>query len=145
MADVGPFAAPRGTMLELDVADGADALVVTGEADVSVLARNLIDNAVRYSPHGGRVSVWVGGDAAHPSAPVLQVDDDGPGIPEADREMVFDRFVRRDNAADQTGSGLGLAIVRQVASRQGAQVALSASPAGGLRVRVTWPVKLQAS
>jgi len=144
MADVGPFAATRGTTLELDVADGAAALTVAGDADVSVLARNLIDNAVRYSPHGGRVSVWVGGDAANPSAPVLQVDDDGPGIPEADREMVFDRFVRRDNAADQTGSGLGLAIVRQVALRQGAQVVLSESPAGGLRVRVTWPTRAGA-
>ena len=140
MADVGPFAAARGTTLELDVAEGADALTVTGDADVAVLARNLIDNAVRYSPHGGHVAVWVGGDVAH-QAPVLQVDDDGPGIPEADREMVFDRFVRRDNAADQTGSGLGLAIVRQVALRQGAEVALSESPAGGLRVRVTWPRK----
>ena len=144
MADVGPFAAARGTTLELDVADGADALAVTGDADVSVLARNLIDNAVRYSPPGGRVSVWVGGDPAQATAPVLQVDDDGPGIPQADREMVFDRFVRRDNAADQTGSGLGLAIVRQVALRQGAEVALSESPAGGLRVRVTWPPRAGA-
>ena len=141
MADVAPFADARATTLELDVADGADTLAVTGDADVSVLARNLIDNAVRYSPHGGHVWVWVGTEAAHPSAPVLQVDDDGPGIPEADREMVFDRFVRRDNAADQTGSGLGLAIVRQVALRQGAAVALSESPAGGLRVRVTWPAR----
>jgi len=47
--------------------------------------------------------------------------------------------VRRDNAADQTGSGLGLAIVRQVALRQGAEVALAESPRGGLRVRVVWP------
>jgi len=139
MADVGPFAAARGTTLELDVADGDDVLAVSGDADISVLARNLIDNAVRYSPQGGRVSVWVGSDTAHPAAPVLQVDDDGPGIPPADREMVFDRFVRRDNAADQTGSGLGLAIVRQVALRQGAEVTLSESPKGGLRVRVTWP------
>jgi signal transduction histidine kinase len=139
MADVGPFAAARGTTLELDVADGDAALAVSGDADISVLARNLIDNAVRYSPQGGHVSVWVGSDAADPTAPVLQVDDDGPGIPPADREMVFDRFVRRDNAADQTGSGLGLAIVRQVALRQGAEVTLSESPKGGLRVRVTWP------
>jgi signal transduction histidine kinase len=87
------------------------------------------------------VSVWVGSDAAHPTAPVLQVDDDGPGIPPADREMVFDRFVRRDNAADQTGSGLGLAIVRQVALRQGAAVTLTESPRGGLRVRVVWPAR----
>ena len=135
MGDVAPLADARATTLELDVADGAEAASVTGDAEVSVLARNLIDNAVRYSPHGGHVSVWVGREAA---GPVLQVDDDGPGIPEADREMVFDRFVRRDNAADQTGSGLGLAIVRQVALRQGAKVVLATSPRGGLRVRVTW-------
>ena len=141
MGDVAPFADARGTTLELDVADGAEAATVAGDADVAVLARNLIDNAVRYSPHGGHVSVWVGIDPARASAPVLQVDDDGPGIPEADREMVFDRFVRRDNAADQTGSGLGLAIVRQVALRQGAGVGLSTAPGGGLRVRVTWPAR----
>jgi two-component system OmpR family sensor kinase/two-component system sensor histidine kinase QseC len=139
MADVAPFADARGTTLELDVADGAEAMTVPGDGDVAVLARNLIDNAVRYSPPGGRVSVWVGSDPDRATAPVLQVDDDGPGIPAADREMVFDRFVRRDNAADQTGSGLGLAIVRQVALRQGAEVVLSDSPAGGLRARVTWP------
>ena len=141
MGDVAPLADGRGTTLELDVAEGAESVGVTGDADVSVLARNLIDNAVRYSPHGGHVSVWVGLDEARAAAPVLQVDDDGPGIPESEREMVFDRFVRRDNAADQTGSGLGLAIVRQVALRQGAHVALSDSPAGGLRVRVTWPAR----
>ena len=142
MADVAPLADAHGTTLELDVADGAEAQTVPGDGDVAVLARNLIDNAVRYSPQGGHVSVWVGTEAARPTAPVLQVDDDGPGIPVADREIVFDRFVRRDNAASQTGSGLGLAIVRQVALRQGADVALGDSPAGGLRVRVTWPASV---
>jgi len=140
MAEVAPLAESRGATLELDVADGAEALAVPGAPDVGLLARNLIDNAVRYGPHGGRVSVWVGraaGEAA--GGAVLQVDDDGPGIPPAERETVFDRFVRGDSAAGQTGSGLGLAIVRQVALRQGAAVALEDSPAGGLRVRVTWP------
>ena len=141
MGDVAPLADARATTLELDVADGAESASVPGGADVAVLARNLIDNATRYSPHGGHVSVWVGVEGG---APVLQVDDDGPGIPEADREMVFDRFVRRDNADGQTGSGLGLAIVRQVALRQDAQVALSTSPRGGLRVRVTWPARAEA-
>ena len=144
MGDVAPLVDARATTLELDVADGAEAATITGDADVAVLARNLIDNAVRYSPPGGHVSVWVGADPARAAAPVLQVDDDGPGIPEADRELVFDRFVRRDNAAAQTGSGLGLAIVRQVALRQGADVALSTSPRGGLRVRVTWPARAGA-
>ena len=141
MGDVAPLADARATTLELDVADGAESASVPGGADVAVLARNLIDNATRYSPHGGHVSVWVGVEGG---APMLQVDDDGPGIPEADREMVFDRFVRRDNADGQTGSGLGLAIVRQVALRQDAEVALSTSPRGGLRVRVTWPARAGA-
>jgi len=141
MGDVAPFADAHGTTLELDVADGAEAATVAGDGDVAVLARNLIDNAVRYSPPGGHVSVWVGVDPERSGAPMLQVDDDGPGIPAADREIVFDRFVRRDSAAGQTGSGLGLAIVRQVALRQGADVELGDSPAGGLRVRVRWPAR----
>jgi two-component system OmpR family sensor kinase/two-component system sensor histidine kinase QseC len=135
MAEVGPLAAARGTTLELDAADGGAATIAHGGAEVSALARNLIDNAVRYSPDGGRVAVRV--DVAEGAA-VLQVDDDGPGIPPEDRDRVFDRFVRRENAAGQTGSGLGLAIVRQVARHQGAEVTLDDSPLGGLRVRVAW-------
>jgi two-component system OmpR family sensor kinase/two-component system sensor histidine kinase QseC len=141
MAEVAPLAAARGTTLELDVAEGGEALLAPSAPDVGLLARNLIDNAVRYGPDGGRVSVWVGraDEADGGGGAVLQVDDDGPGIPPAEREAVFDRFVRGDSAAGQTGSGLGLAIVRQVASRQGAAVTLGDSPAGGLRVRVAWP------
>ena len=140
MADAGPLATARGTTLELDVAPEIESLVLPGAVDIAVLARNLIDNAVRYSPDAGRVQVAL--SAAEGGAVVLRVDDDGPGIPPRDREVVFDRFVRRDNAADQTGSGLGLAIVRQVASRQGAQVTLDDSPLGGLRVTVRWPQAL---
>jgi two-component system OmpR family sensor kinase/two-component system sensor histidine kinase QseC len=65
----------------------------------------------------------------------LQVDDSGAGIPEAERERVFDRFYRRANV-DESGSGLGLAIVRSIADRHGAQVGLAQSPLGGLRVTV---------
>jgi two-component system OmpR family sensor kinase len=66
---------------------------------------------------------------------VLEVDDSGPGIPPEDRERVFDRFYRRENAP-AGGSGLGLAIVRSVAERSGARVELDTAPLGGLRVRV---------
>jgi two-component system OmpR family sensor kinase/two-component system sensor histidine kinase QseC len=136
MADVGSLAATRGTSLELEAPAADGPTIAHGAGDVAVLARNLIDNAVRYSPDGGHVLVRV---ETVDGAAVLQVDDDGPGIPPADRELVFDRFVRRENAAGQTGSGLGLAIVRQVALRQGARVSLDDSPLGGLRVRVAWP------
>jgi len=136
MAEVGPLAAARDTALELEAPATDEPTLAHDGADVGVLARNLIDNAVRYSSPGGHVQVHV---ESVDGAAVLRVDDDGPGIPREDRELVFDRFVRRENAAGQTGSGLGLAIVRQVALRQGARVSLEDSPLGGLRVRVTWP------
>jgi two-component system OmpR family sensor kinase/two-component system sensor histidine kinase QseC len=125
-----PLAHARGTTIELH----ADAAVpILGDpAALAVLARNLADNAVRYSPPGSRVELrlYAEGEAA-----VLQVDDAGPGIPPAERERVFDRFYRRAaNEAD--GSGLGLAIVRSIAERHGATVTLGDAPLGGLRATV---------
>lgn len=136
LAEVAPLAAVRGTTVALETASGGDAAGVPAAPEVSVMARNLIDNAVRYAPDGGRVIVRV---ECPDGTPELLVDDDGPGIAPADRESVFERFVRGENAASQTGSGLGLAIVRQVALRQGVRVRLEDAPLGGLRVRVTWP------
>jgi two-component system OmpR family sensor kinase/two-component system sensor histidine kinase QseC len=138
MADVGSLAAAHRTTLELDAGGSGESVEVPGSAEISVLARNLIDNAVRYSPDGGHVSVRV---IVEDGAPVLIVDDDGPGIAPADRENVFQRFVRGENTGAETGSGLGLAIVRQVALRQHAEVSLERSPLGGLRVRVAWPAQ----
>ena len=130
VAEVVPLALARATTLELR----ADAPVpLQGDAAaLTALARNLADNAVRYAPHGSRVElrVFVQGEAA-----VLQVDDAGPGIPLEERERVFDRFYRH-RSGDAAGTGLGLAIVRSVAARHGAEVALSDSPLGGLRVTV---------
>ena len=130
VADTVPLAQARGTAFELQ----ADAPVtVTGDATaLAVLVRNLADNAVRYSPPGGRVLVRVF-DAA--GVPTVQVDDAGPGIPPEEREHVFDRFYRRE-VGDEAGTGLGLAIVRSVAALHGAQVVLAESPWGGLRVTV---------
>ena len=70
------------------------------------------------------------------------VSDDGAGIPEADRERVFDRFTRLDEARDRDhgGSGLGLAIVRELVHQAGGAVSLEDGPAGGLAARVTLPV-----
>ncbi len=133
VAQTVPFAHSRNTTLELF----ADAPVrLRGEPDaLAVLARNLADNAVRYSPHGARVELRVSNDDG---VPTLQVDDAGPGIAAQDRERVFDRFYR--HAADsESGSGLGLAIVRSVAARHGASVELGDSALGGLRVSVRFP------
>lgn len=96
------------------------------------VVRNLVDNAVRHAT--SRVHVTVGAGS-------VTVDDDGAGIPEADRERVFERFVRLDEARQREvgGSGLGLAIVREIAREHGGDVTLGAAPLGGLRARVDLP------
>ena len=99
---------------------------------LTALVRNLVDNALRYSPPNSQVELTVLMDGA---VPTLQVDDTGPGIPAEDRERVFDRFYRRASG-DEPGTGLGLAIVRSVAERHGARVVLGVSKAGGLRATV---------
>lgn len=130
VADTAPYALSRGSRFELE----AEAPVtVHGEKNaLSALVRNLADNAVRYSPPGAQVVLRV---LQEGGAPVLQVDDAGPGIPPEERERVFDRFYRRA-AGGEEGTGLGLAIVKSVAQRHGATVQLAGSPLGGLRVTV---------
>lgn len=89
------------------------------------LVDNLVDNALRYTPAGGRVTVSCG---AAPAGSLLRVEDNGPGIPAHLREQVFERFVRLDQHS--TGSGLGLAIVRDIANLHGAELEIGA-PAQG--------------
>ncbi len=130
VADVVPFAHARATTIELQ----ADARVpVHGDrAALIALARNLVDNAVRYAPHGSRVELAV---FVQQGSAMLRIDDAGPGIAAEERERVFDRFYRQ-GVADEAGTGLGLAIVRSIAAHHGADVALAESPLGGLRVTV---------
>ena len=139
MADTVPFALSRQVEFELF----ADApVMLEGDApSLTALVRNLVDNAVRYSPTGSRVEVTVrmqGGRA------LLQVDDAGPGIAEAERERVFARFYRQA-PGDGEGTGLGLAIVRGVALRHGATVTLSTSTQNGLRVSVLFNASAHAA
>lgn len=97
------------------------------------IATNLVDNAIRYTPPGGVVTVRV---ESAPGQVTLTVEDNGPGIPLDCRERVFERFYRMDDS-ETDGSGLGLAIVREFASKTGARVGLSAPATGsGLVVRV---------
>jgi two-component system sensor histidine kinase TctE len=84
------------------------------------LIDNLVDNALRYTPHGGSVTVRT---SMGPDGAVLEVEDSGPGIPAAKRARVFQRHVRLDQQS--TGSGLGLAIVRDIAKVHGASAAVS--------------------
>jgi two-component system OmpR family sensor kinase len=116
----------------------ADVTIVGEPEPLRTLLANLVVNAVRYSPRGSRVDVSV---LRTPDAAVLEVLDNGPGIPPEERERVFDRFYRRDQA-DVPGSGLGLSIVRSVAERHGARAELDGGPGGkGLRARVSFPLQ----
>jgi two-component system sensor histidine kinase TctE len=94
---------------------------------------NLLDNAIRYTPQGGRILIEVDQQPAR-----ILVSDSGPGIPDDEREMVFERFTRGRSAFGE-GSGLGLAIVRDIASLHGATVSLNVSKLGGLEVTVCFP------
>lgn len=110
---------------------------VWGDAgQLTILANNLVDNALRHTPRGGRIDVAV---QQADGAPALAVIDNGPGIAAAERDRVFDRFYRGTQAGDTGGSGLGLAIVKAIAQRHGAQVVLGDAPGSGLRVTVSFP------
>ena len=118
----------------------SDAVQVAGDREaLRVLIRNLLDNAIRYSPAGSQVDVSVERhDDTEPRA-VLVVTDGGPGIPPPERERVFDRFHRVPGTA-APGSGIGLALVRSIAAHHHAQIRLDEGPgARGLRVRVDFP------
>ena len=106
---------------------------LTGDAGALERAvTNLLDNAAKWSPEGGTVTVRL----AHG---VLTVDDQGPGISEEDLPRVFDRFWRARESRAMPGSGLGLAIVAQVVERHAGTVTAGASPGGGARLTVTMP------
>jgi two-component system OmpR family sensor kinase len=140
VSDALPQAQAAG--LDLGVAPDAVTTPVHVQGDTEALRnmlRNLIDNAIKYTLAPGQIDIDVQQDAAGIS---LAVDDSGPGIAEADRARVFDRFYRAPEAAAQaSGSGLGLSIVRAIAQRHGASLELAHSDRlGGLRVLVRFPV-----
>jgi two-component system sensor histidine kinase TctE len=99
---------------------------------------NLVENAIEHSPAGGVVTLRCAGpDPAVPGRGRLEIEDEGPGIPEADRERVFEPFTRLDER--RHGTGLGLAIVRSIAERHDARVEILAGAGGrGARVRFTF-------
>ncbi len=119
--------------IDLGLARAEVASVDGDPTALAILLSNLVDNALRYTPPGGRIDVSV---SCPDGVPVLEVADTGPGIPAAERERVFDRFYRGAHA-DEPGSGLGLSIVKRIADAHGATIALGAPASGsGLVVRV---------
>ena len=134
VSEVQPLAQQRRIRIEPDVAD--DVAVRADAEALRILVRNLLDNAVRYSPEDSTVSVRASRKPGGPT--VLEVTDQGPGIAAADRPRAFARFYRAPDAREG-GSGLGLAIVKAIAERHGAQVDLADADPHGLRVLVTFP------
>ncbi|BDZ47779.1 two-component sensor histidine kinase [Frondihabitans sucicola] len=103
---------------------------------LTTLIRNLVDNAARHAEHTVDLHL-----SSTDAAVTLAVDDDGPGIAPADRERVFDRFVRLDEGRDRDsgGSGLGLAIARAVARAHGGTISVTSAESGGASFAVTLP------
>ena len=134
VGDLAPLADARRQ--DLGICESAPAVVRGDPHALRMLLRNLADNAIRYTPEGGRVDVSVG---RRLGTPFLCVTDTGPGIPAEDRERVFSRFFRRAGSG-APGTGLGLAIVQTIVSKHNGIIELDDNPAGsGLRVTVKFP------
>jgi two-component system sensor histidine kinase TctE len=127
-----PRALERGIDLGFDSA--TTSTMTEGDAFlIRELLNNLIDNAIRYTPRDGKVTVRV---LTQQERPALEVEDTGPGIAEPERERVFERFYRIPETSGE-GCGLGLAIVREIAEGHGATVqALPGSEGAGTLMRV---------
>ena len=118
LEDLMPLAKAKG--IDAGVEGDEDALVRASELDLTALVKNLVDNAIRYTPRGGKVDLSV---RRTPTHVLLRVVDNGPGIAPDERARVFDPFYRT-LGSDQVGSGLGLSIVKTIAERIGADVRL---------------------
>ncbi|HSV46628.1 MAG TPA: HAMP domain-containing sensor histidine kinase [Ramlibacter sp.] len=135
LAQVAPLALARGMELSLDAPD--DMWMAIDEPAFGSVIGNLVDNAIRYGRDGGSIVVTLQGDGDRLT---LHVRDDGPGIPDAERGRIFERF-HRVAGNERPGSGLGLAIVRQAAARMGGHVTLTPGLEGkGVGFLVSWPL-----
>ncbi|CAM2947077.1 sensor histidine kinase [Skermania piniformis] len=123
---------------EIEFADRLIPWMIYGHAaGLQRAVLNVLDNAAKWSPAGAQV--WVSMQPAGPGLLTLTVDDAGPGIPEDERELVFERFYRTTAARSMPGSGLGLAIVRQVVVKHGGTIAIERSARGGALIVIVLP------
>jgi two-component system sensor histidine kinase TctE len=135
---------PRALARSIDLGyEGEDSMLATGNAVLlRELVLNLLDNALRYIPSPGRVTVRV---LRQDARPLLEVEDDGPGIPAEERRHLTERF-HRSHGAGSDGAGLGLAIVAGIAARHGTVLSFDAAAGGrGLVVKVQFPAMAQTA
>jgi len=136
LRDLAPAAVAKH--VELQLAEGGTVPVTGNPTLLGILLRNVVDNAIRYSPAEGRVQVGV---VVRERKAVLRVTDQGPGIPPGEQARVWERFYRVLGSGE-TGSGLGLSIVKRIADLHRAEVTLAAGEEGnGLRVEVVFPAR----
>jgi two-component system OmpR family sensor kinase len=130
------IAAAQARRIDIGIASAHAARVKGRPEALRTLLRNLLDNAVKYTPEGGRVDIRI---AQQAGSAELVVEDSGPGLPADERERVLDRFYRAGEP-QAPGSGLGLAIVKSIADQHGATLDIGRSDSlGGLRVRLLFP------
>ncbi len=133
---------PKYAALYPSVHFESDQMIANGEVAISADRRgfqramgNLLSNAGRHARAHVAVSVAAGNGFV-----TVDIDDDGTGIPESDRERVFEPFQRLDDHSNGHGVGLGLALVKQIVIQHGGNVTVLTSPLGGCRIRTTWPI-----
>lgn len=137
LEDLMPLAETK--QLDIGVVSDVDAHVLASEIDLATVVKNIVDNAIRYTPQGGRIDLSV---TETNDEILLEVEDNGPGVPAAEREGLFEPFYRAPGN-QAPGSGLGLSIVRTVTERLGGIVLLADAmrSSTGLRVIVSFPVR----
>jgi signal transduction histidine kinase len=120
-------------------AGGADEVIATADRTrLEQVAANLIDNAVKYTPTGGRVVVDV---RREDGSAILRVRDTGPGIPADELPRIFDRLFRGDTSRTERGLGLGLSLVRAIVQAHGGEVTVSSEVGRGSTFAVSLPVE----
>lgn len=130
-----PLADDKKITVTTDVAPGAR---VRGDLQrIQRMVANLLDNAIKYTPPGGRVTVAVRGDA---KTAVVTVTDTGIGIAEEELPHIFERFYRGDRSRSQTGTGLGLSLARAIASAHGGAITVASTPGAGSTFTITLPL-----
>jgi signal transduction histidine kinase len=122
--------------IRIELASSGAARMEGDSVRIGQALSNLVDNALKYTPQGGRVSIAT---AAEPGALTATVSDSGPGVPEAEREAVWRRLYRGDASRSQRGLGLGLTLVRAVAEAHGGTASVTDAPGGGARFQLRFP------
>jgi two-component system phosphate regulon sensor histidine kinase PhoR len=135
--DLGPSA--RDQEIEVHVSGGPEVTVLGDRRRIGQIVRNLLDNAIKFSPAGGRVELEAFHEASQPG---FSITDQGPGIPRAERDKIFQRFYQVDRSRSKTrpGSGLGLSIVKHLVHLHGGSIEVADGPSRGARFVVRFPV-----